>query len=122
MSVQYSIPDYIRVSADCKNLLSRIFVANPSKRITIPEIKKHPWFLKKLPKALMDGENANYGESSEHQQQEVDNIMRIIQEATIPGEGSKPGQAPSGPTTDPDDMDGDLESEIDTSGDFVAHF
>ncbi|KAH8514005.1 hypothetical protein H0E87_007024 [Populus deltoides] len=31
MSVQYSIPDYVRVSADCKHLLSRIFVANPTK-------------------------------------------------------------------------------------------
>lgn len=31
MSAQYSIPDYVRVSADCRNLLSRIFVANPSK-------------------------------------------------------------------------------------------
>ncbi|CAI0518998.1 unnamed protein product [Linum tenue] len=31
MSVQYSIPDYVRVSADCKQLLSRIFVANPAK-------------------------------------------------------------------------------------------
>ncbi|CAN1834738.1 Serine/threonine-protein kinase SAPK3 [Linum perenne] len=31
MSVQYSIPDYVRVSADCKQLLSCIFVANPAK-------------------------------------------------------------------------------------------
>ncbi|XP_059292141.1 serine/threonine-protein kinase SAPK3-like isoform X1 [Lycium ferocissimum] len=121
MSVQYSIPDYIRISADCMNLLSRIFVANPSKRITIPEIKKHPWFLKNLPKNLMDGENANYGVSSDQQQQRVEDIMRIIQESRIPGEGSKPGQAPAGATADPDDMEGDLESEIDISGDFVDH-
>ncbi|XP_060213580.1 serine/threonine-protein kinase SAPK3-like isoform X2 [Lycium barbarum] len=121
MSVQYSIPDYIRISADCMNLLSRIFVANPSKRITIPEIKKHPWFLKNLPKNLMDGKNANYGESSDQQQQRVEDIMRIIQEATIPGEGSKPRQAPAGATAEPDDMEGDLESEIDISGYFVDH-
>lgn len=31
MSAQHSIPDYVRISADCRNLLSRIFVANPSK-------------------------------------------------------------------------------------------
>lgn len=28
---QYSIPDYVRVSDECKHLLSRIFVANPEK-------------------------------------------------------------------------------------------
>ncbi|CAN4099737.1 unnamed protein product [Withania somnifera] len=109
MSVQYSIPDYIRISADCKNLLSRIFVANPSKRITIPEIKKHRWFLKNLPKNLMD-ENMNHGEASDQQQR-----------AKIPGEGPKLGRAPAGAATDPDDTEGDLESDIDTSGDFVVH-
>lgn len=31
LSVQYSIPDYVRVSVECRNLLSRIFVANPAK-------------------------------------------------------------------------------------------
>ncbi|OIT22641.1 PREDICTED: serine/threonine-protein kinase SAPK3-like [Nicotiana attenuata] len=117
MSAQFSIPDYIRISADCKNLLSRIFVANPSMRITIPEIKKHSWFLKNLPKNLMDGEKT----SSDQAQQRVEDIMRIIQEAKIIGEGSKPGQAPAGAPIDPDDMEGDLESEIDNSDYFVAH-
>lgn len=31
LSVQYSIPDYVRVSPGCRHLLSRIFVANPYK-------------------------------------------------------------------------------------------
>jgi len=31
LSVHYSIPDYVRVSKDCKHLLSLIFVANPDK-------------------------------------------------------------------------------------------
>lgn len=31
LSVQYSIPDYVRVSMECIHLLSRIFVANPEK-------------------------------------------------------------------------------------------
>lgn len=33
LSVHYSIPDYVRVSMECKHLLSRIFVANPEKVI-----------------------------------------------------------------------------------------
>ncbi|MBA0837144.1 hypothetical protein Goarm_009323, partial [Gossypium armourianum] len=31
LTVHYSIPDYVRVSMDCKHLLSRIFVENPGK-------------------------------------------------------------------------------------------
>lgn len=29
MAVQYKIPDYVHISQDCRQLLSRIFVANP---------------------------------------------------------------------------------------------
>ncbi|MCD7470736.1 hypothetical protein HAX54_010835, partial [Datura stramonium] len=108
------------ISADCKNLLSRIFVANPSKRITIPEIKKHPWFLKNLPKELMDSQRAKYEEASEQLQQSVES-MKMIQEAKIPGEVSKPeGKDPAG-TTEKDDTEEDLESEIDSSNDFAVY-
>lgn len=31
MAVQYKIPDYVHISQDCRHLLSRIFVANPSR-------------------------------------------------------------------------------------------
>ncbi|XP_010540806.1 PREDICTED: serine/threonine-protein kinase SAPK3-like [Tarenaya hassleriana] len=87
MAVQYSIPDYIRVSTECKHLLSRILVLNPSKRITIPEIKKHAWFVKGLPKQLMEFDekiNINGGSVDEETVQSVDEIMRIIQEAQSP--------------------------------------
>ncbi|CAN1836128.1 Serine/threonine-protein kinase SRK2F [Linum perenne] len=39
LSVHYSIPDYVRVSKECKHLLSRIFVADPEK---VREWKKQP--------------------------------------------------------------------------------
>lgn len=121
MSAQHSIPDYVRITPDCKNLLSRIFVANPSKRITIPEIKKHPWFLKNLPKELMDVEHAKFEESSEQQQQSVEEIMKMIQEAKIPGAVSKSeGKDPAG-TAEQDDLEEDLESEIDSSNDFAVY-
>ncbi|PWZ28870.1 Serine/threonine-protein kinase SAPK10 [Zea mays] len=54
LGVQYSIPDYVYISPECQNLVSRIFVADPATRITIPEIGNHPWFLKNLPADLMD--------------------------------------------------------------------
>ncbi|PSR93495.1 Serine/threonine-protein kinase [Actinidia chinensis var. chinensis] len=123
MSVQYSIPDYVRVSADCRHLLSRIFVANPSKRITISEIKQHPWFLKSMPKELIEGEKTNCEEPNRAQPlQSVEEIMRIIQEAKTPGEGSKAeGQASASTGCfDPDDTDIDLDYEVDNSGDYVT--
>lgn len=35
-------------------MLSRILVADPKKRITIPEIQRHPWYLKDLPPGVVD--------------------------------------------------------------------
>ncbi|XP_028116106.1 serine/threonine-protein kinase SAPK3-like [Camellia sinensis] len=125
MSVQYSIPDYVRVSADCRHLLSHIFVANPSKRITIPEIKKHPWFMKNMPKELIEGEKTNYEAAGCDQLlQSVEEIMRIIQEAKTPGEGSKlvDGQATGAGSSGPDDIEADLDSEVDNSGEYLTPF
>jgi serine/threonine-protein kinase SRK2 len=31
MSIQYKIPEYVHVSQDCKDMLAKIFVANPAK-------------------------------------------------------------------------------------------
>lgn len=30
LGVQYSIPDYVHISPECQDLISRIFVANPA--------------------------------------------------------------------------------------------
>ncbi|KAJ6413639.1 hypothetical protein OIU84_006442 [Salix udensis] len=60
LSVQYSIPGFVRVSEECNHLLSPIFVANPEKRITIPEIKRHPWFLKNLPVEFNEEEGGGH--------------------------------------------------------------
>ncbi|KAF9624851.1 hypothetical protein IFM89_015405 [Coptis chinensis] len=112
MNVQYSIPDYVHVSSSCRELLSRIFVANPSKRITLPEIKKHPWFLKNLPKEL-EVDKTNYeGANSDQHLQSVEEVMRIIQEAQTPAEGSKVTGLSMLAVTDSDDVDVDEESEV----------
>ncbi|XP_054776010.1 serine/threonine-protein kinase SAPK3-like [Prosopis cineraria] len=122
MSVQYSIPDYVRISADCRHLLSRIFVANPAKRITIPEIKEHPWFLKNLPKEIIEAEKKVNEEAQKDQpSQSVEEIMRIVQEAMTPGKDSKGGsQAGGGGSLDGEDDDDDEESQLDVSGDYAT--
>ena len=91
------------------------------KRITIPEIKQHPWFLKNLPKELVEIEKTNFAESERDQpSQSVEEIMRIIQEAKTPAEGAKVGEQAVAGSSDPDDAEADLESEVDVSCDFYA--
>lgn len=60
------------------------------KRITIPEIKQHPWFLKNLPREISEREKANFKDTEAAEPaQAVDEIMRIVQEAKTPGDMSK---------------------------------
>ncbi|KAK1439467.1 hypothetical protein QVD17_05285 [Tagetes erecta] len=125
LGVQYSIPDYVRVSMDCKHLLSRIFVDNPEKRISIPEIKKHPWFVKDMPNEFKEDEESSLDvDNADEPSQSIEEIISIIQEARKGStDGKKDGQFVGGDSMDLDDeidTDDELEDEVDTSGDFVC--
>ncbi|KAG2593242.1 serine/threonine-protein kinase SAPK4-like isoform X2 [Panicum virgatum] len=87
--VQYKIPDYVHISTDCKQLLARIFVTNPMRRITMMEIKSHPWFLKNLPRELTETAQAMYYKRDNrvpsYSDQTSEEIMKIVQDArTMP--------------------------------------
>ncbi|TQD97244.1 hypothetical protein C1H46_017175 [Malus baccata] len=121
LSVQYSIPDTVQISHECLELISRIFVPDPSARITIPEIKNHPWFLKNLPADLMD--EGNQFEEPDQPMQSLDAIMQIIAEATIPAAGTL-GLSPYMTDNldmddDMDDLDSESELDVDSSGEIV---
>ncbi|KAJ6309144.1 hypothetical protein OIU76_018688 [Salix suchowensis] len=116
MAVQYKIPDYVHISQDCRHLLSRIFVANPIRRITIKEIKSHPWFLKNLPRELTEAAQTMYyrKENPTFSLQSVEEIMKIVEEAKIPSPASRSiggfgwvGEEDGG--VDEDDAEGDEE-------------
>ncbi|XP_010428950.1 PREDICTED: serine/threonine-protein kinase SRK2C [Camelina sativa] len=122
LRAQYSVPDYVRVSDECRHLLSRIFVANTEKRITIEEIKNHPWFLKNLPVEMSEGSLMMNGPST----QTVEEIVWIIEEARKPitvaggltgagGSGGSSGGAIGCSSMDLDDLDTDFEYDIDTA-------
>lgn len=51
LRVEYFPP--ANVSPECEDLFSRIFVADPTKRIKIHELMAHPWFLKNLPRGVL---------------------------------------------------------------------
>lgn len=46
-SGMYSLPSHL--GADTRDLVPRMLVVDPMKRITISEIKKHRWFLQDIP-------------------------------------------------------------------------
>ncbi|KAI0501527.1 hypothetical protein KFK09_016472 [Dendrobium nobile] len=123
LGVQYSIPDDVPISLECRHLISRIFVADPAMRITIPEIYNHEWFLKNLPIDLMD-DNAMSSQYQEPDQpmQNIDVIMQIIAEATIPAAGTHSLNPPLYDGFDFDDMEdfeSDPELDVDSSGEIV---
>lgn len=47
--VQYEIPEALKLSPDCVDLLTRILVGKPEQRISIPAMCAHPWFKRNLP-------------------------------------------------------------------------
>lgn len=49
-SGMYSLPSHLSQSS--RDLILRMLVVDPMKRITIPEIRQHPWFQHKLPAYL----------------------------------------------------------------------
>ncbi|XP_071725052.1 serine/threonine-protein kinase SRK2I-like [Rutidosis leptorrhynchoides] len=124
LGVQYSIPDKILISQECHHLISRIFVSDPTARITIPEIKNHPWFLRNLPADLMDvSRMSNQYEEPEQPMQSLDTIMQIISEATVPAART---QSLDQFMTDHFDSDGEMEEldseselDVDSSGEII---
>nr|ANB59167.1 serine/threonine protein kinase 2.2 [Zea mays] len=121
ISVQYAVPDFVRVSMECRHLLSRIFVAKPEQRITIPEIKNHPWFLKNLPIEMTDEYQMNLQLVDMNvPSQSLEEIMSIILEARKPGDGLKhAGQLSGLGSMELDDIDVD-DIDVEDSGDFVC--
>ncbi|XP_073057466.1 serine/threonine-protein kinase SAPK7-like [Primulina eburnea] len=115
MGVQYTIPDYVYISQDCRRLLSRIFVALPSRRISIKEIKNHPWFLKNLPSDLTETNQAVYyqKDNPSFSLQTIDEIMKIVTEAKTPPPSSRavPGFGWGG------EVDQEWESDIEEDDD-----
>ncbi|KAI7836324.1 hypothetical protein COHA_009784, partial [Chlorella ohadii] len=47
---QYSIPPEISLSPACLDMLGRMFVRDPAQRITLAQLRQHPWFLVNLPR------------------------------------------------------------------------
>ncbi|GFQ06407.1 serine/threonine-protein kinase srk2i [Phtheirospermum japonicum] len=115
LNVQYSIPDNIHISEECWHLISRIFTADPAQRITMSEIRNHVWFLQNLPADLMD-ERGNQFEEPDQPMQNLEVIMQIISEATIPPAGVRTVDMMD---DDMEDIDSDPDIDVDSSGEVI---
>ena len=62
-------PEGIPISAELKDLLTQLLEKSPDKRITIPEIREHPWLLMNGRTLVCKEENC--GDSIEVDEQEV---------------------------------------------------
>lgn len=91
MNVKYTFPSNLRISAECHDILARIFCANPQQRINIEQIKRHPWFLKNLPSELANGDR--YANVNAEPRQSVEEIRRLIQMARMPPPKLNPHRA-----------------------------
>ncbi len=54
VNADYEVPVDVPVNPECVDLLLRILVADPAERLSIEDIKMHPWFLRDLPRGALD--------------------------------------------------------------------
>lgn len=54
LRVEYEFPPHVRVSSECRDLLKRILVPDPLKRVTVDDIQQHPWYTKDLPPGVRE--------------------------------------------------------------------
>lgn len=82
VQAQFTLPDSLNLSADCRELLCRMLVPKPTQRITLEEIKRHPWFVVDLPPGALDMNDVLLNESSSMTDYES-MISAIVDEAVV---------------------------------------
>lgn len=112
-SGMYSLPSHLSQLA--RNLIPRMLEVDPMKRITIPEIRLHPWFQHKLPPYLRHPPDLMEKQERVVDPQVIDEVMKLpfhkaYENMTIPnstssnpgGDNRNPNAAmTSGQTTQP---------------------
>jgi 5'-AMP-activated protein kinase catalytic alpha subunit len=74
-SGMYSLPTHLSQLA--KNLIPRMLEVDPMKRITIPEIRVHPWFQHKLPPYLRHPPELMEKQERIVDQEVIDEVMKL---------------------------------------------
>eukprot|EP00878_Enallax_costatus_P002756 GHUV01002946.1.p1 GENE.GHUV01002946.1~~GHUV01002946.1.p1 ORF type:complete len:495 (+),score=188.21 GHUV01002946.1:1356-2840(+) len=80
---QYTIPPEISISPECEDLLSRLLLPEPHKRITVREIMQHPWYLNNLPPEAASMNEKYLKAAPSHGRLPPEGIRRLLQEAHL---------------------------------------
>lgn len=84
-SGMYSLPTHLSQLA--KNLIPRMLEVDPMKRITIPEIRLHPWFQHKLPPYLRHPPELMEKQERVVDVEVIDEVMTLPFHKALPGSG-----------------------------------
>eukprot|EP00891_Asterochloris_glomerata_P001387 jgi/Astpho2/1387/Aster-06242 len=71
----YNLPSHL--SPGARDLIPRMLLVDPLKRITIPEIRQHPWFMQHLPRYLAVMQADTMATSANIDQEMVDEVVRL---------------------------------------------
>eukprot|EP00180_Rhodochaete_pulchella_P000482 Plantae.Rhodophyta-Rhodochaete_pulchella.ctg134.p1 GENE.Plantae.Rhodophyta-Rhodochaete_pulchella.ctg134~~Plantae.Rhodophyta-Rhodochaete_pulchella.ctg134.p1 ORF type:complete len:457 (-),score=77.26 Plantae.Rhodophyta-Rhodochaete_pulchella.ctg134:1041-2288(-) len=72
----YVLPAHL--SEDSRDLISKMLVTDPIKRITVPEIRRHPWFTARLPRYLA----VPFKVGSPTNREIDDHVLSVVEEKT----------------------------------------
>eukprot|EP00210_Caulerpa_lentillifera_P003735 g3568.t1 len=81
LKVDYHVPSRINASADYLDLLSRILVRDPAKRITIEGIQNHKWYQRNLPSGVLEMNSTLF--VPHDKLQSLEEIESIVEKATV---------------------------------------
>ena len=84
---EYEIQRNVVLSPGCVDLIKRIFVVDPQRRIDIPGIQAHPWFVTDLPLELVDANGIN--DAAPRTSMTVEDILAVVEEAKVPHGGEQ---------------------------------
>ena len=54
LKVEYEFPPHVKASRECRDLLNRILVPDPGRRVTLQDIQRHQWYRKDLPPGVAE--------------------------------------------------------------------
>ena len=82
LRVEYEWPSALRLSPECRDLMSQILVADPSKRISIQQLQDHPWYMKDLPPGVKEmNDNMRMPPAGSQSEEEIRSVVREAQGA-----------------------------------------
>lgn len=88
VTATYHMPPDVQVSAECKDLLTRLLVADSEQRLSMEDIKAHPWFTHALPSGAVQMNDWYMREANgiDEVMSRIDALIHQAQRRGSPGE------------------------------------